>query len=127
MFIIGATGGVGSRLAAQLIKRGDQPIGLHRRPEQAPLLQARGIEPVAGDLTSISVEDLAARAEGTDAIVFTAARARPAPGQRTRSTGRVWWSRLLQLRRPGSRGSISCQPSRTHGVIGACRRSSNTK
>src|SRR5437867_3948189 len=72
VFIIGATGGVGSCLAAQLIKGGDHPIGLHRRPEQARLLQTRGIEPVAGDLTSISVEDRAARAGAADAIVFTA-------------------------------------------------------
>jgi len=51
VFIIGATGGVGSRLAAQLIERADQSIGLHRRPEQPRALQARGIAPVAGDLT----------------------------------------------------------------------------
>lgn len=70
VFIIGATGSVGSRLAAQLIERGDQALGLHRRLEQARLLQGRGIEPVAGDLTSISVEKLAARVEGADAIVF---------------------------------------------------------
>ena len=35
VFIIGATGGVGSRLAAQLIERGDRALGLHRSPEQA--------------------------------------------------------------------------------------------
>lgn len=50
VFVIGVTGGIGSRLAAKLIGRGDRAISLHRRPEQAPLLRARGIEPVAGEV-----------------------------------------------------------------------------
>lgn len=72
VFIIGATGGIGLRLATQLIDRGDHPIGLHRRPEQAQILQANGVEPVQGDLTSIGVDGLAAHLKGVDAIVFTA-------------------------------------------------------
>jgi uncharacterized protein YbjT (DUF2867 family) len=79
VFIIGATGGVGSRLAAQLVEREDQPIGLHRRPEQARLLKARGIEAVAGDLTSIGIDQLAALMEGTAAVVFTAGASEEGP------------------------------------------------
>ncbi len=79
VFIIGATGGVGSRLAAQLVDRGDQPIGLHRRPEQARLLKVRGIEAVAGDLTSIGIDQLAAPMEGTAAVVFTAGASEEGP------------------------------------------------
>lgn len=72
VFIIGATGGIGSRLAAQLIEWGVHPIGLHRRPEQAQILQANGIEPVQGDLTSLGVDELANHLKGVDAIVFAA-------------------------------------------------------
>jgi len=72
VFIIGTTGGVGSRLADQLVSRGDQVVGLHRRVEQAQALRSRGIEPVSGDLTSIGVDELAAKMRGTNVVVFAA-------------------------------------------------------
>ncbi|MFJ8021496.1 SDR family oxidoreductase [Streptomyces sp. NPDC096311] len=81
VFVIGATGGVGSRLAAQLIERGDQVVGLHRRPEQAHALESDGMEPVLGDLTSLGVDTLAACLEGADAVVFTAGASGAGPRQ----------------------------------------------
>lgn len=72
VFIFGTTGGVGSRVARQLIARGDKVTGLHRRPEQARTLRSLGIEPVAGDLASIDADDLASLMEGADAAVFAA-------------------------------------------------------
>jgi uncharacterized protein YbjT (DUF2867 family) len=79
VFIIGATGGIGSRLAVQLVARGDQPVGLHRRPDQARALEECGVRPVAGDLTSISVKELAAHFKGMDAIVFAAGASEDGP------------------------------------------------
>jgi len=79
VFIIGATGGIGSRLAAKLVASGDQPVGLHRRPDQARALEERGVQPVAGDLAAISVRDLAAHLEGVDAIVFAAGASEDGP------------------------------------------------
>lgn len=72
VFVIGATGGVGSRVATPLAERGDDPIGLYRHPEQARALEAAGVEPIRDDLTSISLEELAAHLDGVDAIVFAA-------------------------------------------------------
>lgn len=38
VFIVGATGGIGSRPGALLAARGDRPAGLHRPPGQARTL-----------------------------------------------------------------------------------------
>jgi uncharacterized protein YbjT (DUF2867 family) len=70
--VLGATGGVGSRVAARLVQRGDRVIGLHRRPEQARALLDHRIEAVMGDLTSITPAALASKLQGADAVVFTA-------------------------------------------------------
>ena len=79
VLIIGATGGIGSRLAARLVERGDQAVGLYRRPEQGRLLQARGIVPAAGDLTALGVDDLATHMQGADAVVFAAGASEAGP------------------------------------------------
>lgn len=72
VFVIGAAGGIGRRLAVQLTARGDQVTGMHRRPEQADVVAAAGATPVAGDLIVDSVEQLAERMCGHDAVVFSA-------------------------------------------------------
>lgn len=72
VFVIGATGGVGSLVTAQLVGRGDVPIGLHRRPDQARQLEAAGAQPVEGDLTTMRVDALAGHLDDVDAIVFAA-------------------------------------------------------
>ncbi len=79
VFVMGATGGVGSRVAAQLVERGDRVLGLHRRSAQTRALQERGIAPVDGDLASISVDALSGRIRGSDAVVFTAGAQEASP------------------------------------------------
>jgi uncharacterized protein YbjT (DUF2867 family) len=71
-FQIGAAGGVGRRLARLLTTRGDEVTGMHRDPAQAGTVQASGATPVRGDLINDSVEDLAERIGGHDAVVFSA-------------------------------------------------------
>ncbi|MFF4733947.1 NAD(P)H-binding protein [Streptomyces mirabilis] len=77
---MGATGGVGSRLAARRIEQGDQVAGLHRHTEQAhPGIRRNRAVP--GDLTSLSADTPAARLEGADAVVFTAGVSGAGPRQ----------------------------------------------
>lgn len=72
VFVIGAAGGVGRRLARRLTERGDRVRGMHRSPEQADTVRASGAEPVAGDLVADTVPQLAERLRGCDAVVFSA-------------------------------------------------------
>jgi uncharacterized protein YbjT (DUF2867 family) len=72
VFQIGAAGGVGRRLAQLLTARGDQVTGMHRSPLQADTVRASGATPVTGDLIEDSVEELAAKLNGHEAVVFSA-------------------------------------------------------
>ncbi|MFJ9586515.1 SDR family oxidoreductase [Streptomyces acidicola] len=72
VFQIGAAGGVGRRLAERLTARGDEVTGMHRSPAQADTVRAAGATPVHGDLIEDSVETLAARLAGHEAVVFSA-------------------------------------------------------
>ena len=72
VFLIGAGGGVGRRLAALLTARGDEVSGMHRSPEQAETIRATGATPVTGDLIADSAEELAKKLAGHDAVVFSA-------------------------------------------------------
>ncbi|MDX2549065.1 NAD(P)H-binding protein [Streptomyces sp. WI04-05B] len=72
VFQIGAAGGVGRRLAALLTERGDEVTGMHRGPAQADTIRAAGATPVTGDLIADSVEELAGKLAGHDAVVFSA-------------------------------------------------------
>lgn len=72
VFQIGAAGGVGRRLAGLLTARGDQVTGMHRAPTQAETLLAAGATPVLGDLVADSVDVLADKLSGHDAVVFSA-------------------------------------------------------
>lgn len=72
VFQIGAAGGVGRRLSALLVERGDEVTGMHRRPEQAEAIEATGATAVAGDLVADDMATLAARLVGHDAVVFSA-------------------------------------------------------
>ncbi|MFH9826577.1 NAD(P)H-binding protein [Streptomyces bobili] len=83
---IGATGGVGSLLAAQLNEQGDHVVGLHRHTGQAHTLESDGTKPFLGDLTSLSADTPAARLEGASAVVFTAGASGAARDRRTPST-----------------------------------------
>ncbi|AKH68077.1 NADH(P)-binding [Spongiibacter sp. IMCC21906] len=75
VFIIGATGGVGSRLTAMLIKAGHNVTALHRKPEQAKQLSEAGTTPCLGDIMTMTSDDLASEAKHCDVIVFTAGAA----------------------------------------------------
>ncbi|MFE3059907.1 SDR family oxidoreductase [Nocardia sp. NPDC059239] len=72
VFQIGAAGGIGRRLSTLLTGRGDTVTGMHRNPDQAAVIAATGATPVAGDLVTDSVDELAAKFHGHDAIVFSA-------------------------------------------------------
>ena len=72
VFVIGAAGGVGTRLAQLLQARGDEVSGMHRSPAQADVVVQAGATAVVGDLVADSAEDLAARIAGHDAVVFSA-------------------------------------------------------
>lgn len=71
-FIFGIAGGVGRRVAEQLVAAGDKPTGLVRRPEQMEALEIAGIRTERGDLGAMSVDELAAAMRGSDAVVFSA-------------------------------------------------------
>jgi uncharacterized protein YbjT (DUF2867 family) len=75
IFIIGATGGVGSRLGPMLVDAGHDVTGLHRKPEQAHKLENAGITPRLGDIMTMAVEDLTEFTRGCDVVVFSAGAA----------------------------------------------------
>jgi nucleoside-diphosphate-sugar epimerase len=70
VFITGATGFVGGRIARKLLQRGDQVIALVRSNQDAAVLQAAGAQVVFGDITER--ESLRAGMQGCD-MVFHAA------------------------------------------------------
>ncbi|MFI6436561.1 NAD(P)-binding oxidoreductase [Streptomyces sp. NPDC050759] len=72
VFIIGITGGIGGLLAQKLRARGDAVHGLVRRDEQQAELATRGVDARVGDLSSMTVEHLAAAFGDADVIVFSA-------------------------------------------------------
>jgi uncharacterized protein YbjT (DUF2867 family) len=72
VFQIGAAGGVGRRLSALLVARGVDVSGMHRAGAQAATIAGQGATPVAGDLIADSVDELAAKLAGHDAVVFSA-------------------------------------------------------
>ncbi|MGW4983047.1 NAD(P)H-binding protein [Streptomyces mirabilis] len=78
---MGATGGVGSRLAARLIEQGDQVVRSQRHTEQARTLESDGVEPVHGTVTSLGVDTPAARLEGAAAIVCSTGASGAGPRQ----------------------------------------------
>lgn len=72
VFLIGAAGGVGHRLARLLSDRGDAVTGMFRNPAQSETVAGSGATPLTGDLVTDSMQDLAAKMGGHDAVVFSA-------------------------------------------------------
>ncbi|MGI5194128.1 NAD(P)H-binding protein [Streptomyces sp. CA-288835] len=72
VFQVGAAGGVGRRLTQLLTTRGDAVTGMHRGPAQGETVREAGGIPVIGDLIADSVDDLARKMRGHDAVVFSA-------------------------------------------------------
>src|SRR3954468_21594074 len=70
VFITGATGYIGGSVAAKLVATGHQVLGLVRQQDKAAQLKARGIEPVLGALSDLSLVADAAR--GADAVINAA-------------------------------------------------------
>lgn len=75
IFIVGISGGVGSRLVPKLLKDGHEVSGLVRRTEAAEELRQAGVTPYLGDLMEMSVEKLTEMIRGHDVIVFSAGAA----------------------------------------------------
>ena len=72
VFVLGASGAIGTRLVPQLIDRGHKVIGTCRSPDKADALRAVGAEPVVLDaLDARAVREAIATAE-PDAIVHQA-------------------------------------------------------
>jgi nucleoside-diphosphate-sugar epimerase len=70
VFVTGATGYIGGTVAAHLIEKGHQVIGLTRSGDRAAALRERGIEPWEGSLDDTS--RLAEAARRSDAVVNAA-------------------------------------------------------
>jgi nucleoside-diphosphate-sugar epimerase len=71
-FVIGGAGGVGRRLTRLLVERGDEVSGMHRRSEQAEVVEQAGGTSVVLDLVAATTDELAERLAGHDAVVFAA-------------------------------------------------------
>ena len=72
VFILGITGGTGSRIAQFLMDQGHSVSGLYRHPNQVARLEEMGAKPFAGDIVTISVNDLSNVIHETEVLVFTA-------------------------------------------------------
>lgn len=83
--IAGGHGKIALRLERLLSERGDQAVGLVRRPEQRERLASVGAEAAVVDLESCSLEEVAAVLSGADAAVF-AAGAGPGSGAARKDT-----------------------------------------
>ena len=72
VFVVGASGAIGTRLVPQLIERGHKVIGTARSPDKAELLRALGADAVVLDaLDARAVREAVQRAD-PDAIVHQA-------------------------------------------------------
>jgi uncharacterized protein YbjT (DUF2867 family) len=72
VFILGITGGTGSRIARLLIDQGHSVSGLYRHPNQIAKLERTRVTPFAGDIATISTRDLSQVIHKTEVLVFTA-------------------------------------------------------
>jgi nucleoside-diphosphate-sugar epimerase len=72
VFIIGIGGGVGRRVAQQLIELGHQVDGFVRQLEKGGDLAKSGISTTPGDIVKMSVSQITSAVSGSDAIVFSA-------------------------------------------------------
>jgi nucleoside-diphosphate-sugar epimerase len=83
--IAGGHGQIALRLARLLTQRGDQAVGIIRKPEQAQDLVDAGAEPAVCDLESAEIPQVRGLLESADAAVF-AAGAGPGSGAARKET-----------------------------------------
>jgi uncharacterized protein YbjT (DUF2867 family) len=83
--IAGGHGKIALILERLLAQRGDSVAGFIRNPDHAADLEAAGAQPLVVDLERASVDDVAARLKGADAVVF-AAGAGPGSGAARKDT-----------------------------------------
>lgn len=103
IFIIGATGGVGSRLIPRLTRDNHEVHGLHRSADQARDLQRSGVTPHAGDLMDLSEDDLVSLISGMDVVVFSAGAAGSGTDRTTRIDGEIPQMLTRAMEREGVR------------------------
>ena len=72
VFVLGITGGTGSRIAKLLIDQEHSVFGLYRHPRQIQKLGEMGVKAFAGDIATISEHELARAISVTEVVVFTA-------------------------------------------------------
>lgn len=100
VFIAGATGVLGRRVAARLIRAGARVAGLSRSDRNASLLETWGVEPRAGDL--FDAQRLHHMVRDSDAVLHLATAIPTAPRTRPRD-----WALNDRLRRDGTRALTS--------------------
>jgi nucleoside-diphosphate-sugar epimerase len=72
VFVVGATGAIGTRLVPQLLDHGHEVVGTSRSPDKAVQLRALGAEPIVLDALDQRAVREAVIAAGPDAIVHQA-------------------------------------------------------
>jgi nucleoside-diphosphate-sugar epimerase len=72
VFVVGATGAIGSRLVPQLLERGHTVVGTSRSEQKGKRLRALGAEVIVLDLLDVKAVDAAVAAAQPDAIVHEA-------------------------------------------------------
>ncbi|GAA4642560.1 NAD(P)H-binding protein [Gordonia humi] len=72
IMIIGGHGKIALLLAPLLVERGDTVTSVIRNPEQADAVRATGANPLVLDVETATRDELAAAADGFDAIVWSA-------------------------------------------------------
>lgn len=70
--IVGGHGKIARELGKQLSERGDTPVGLIRKPEQATELERLGSQPVIVDIEAAGEDEFITAFQGADAVVFAA-------------------------------------------------------